>query len=206
VLLAALPALASASGTRPEPGHTGGFGEPTCHACHFDRPLDDGEGTLRVEGLPDAPRPGETYRLRVALERPGLRRGGFEIAVRFAAGPARGRSAGILRPIDGRVEVTRVEEARVDYAHHGPAGTVAEPPGEPPGEIAWQLDWTAPLEPERLLLHAAANAANDDDSELGDRVYTRESAIVFERQSLPDQDGSSADGTRRRSAAPTDRI
>ena len=49
----------------PPPAHTGGFGEPTCLQCHFDGALNEPGGELRVEGLPEAYMPGETYTLDV---------------------------------------------------------------------------------------------------------------------------------------------
>jgi hypothetical protein len=170
LLAAASPAEASA--TRPEPGHTGGFGEPTCRSCHFDGPLDASGGSLRLEGLPATARSGSTYRLSVVLERDGLARGGFQLAARFADGALRGRSAGLLRPVDGTVEVIRADDASIDFAHHSPTGTRAATPGE----LRWTLDWIAPDDGGRVLFHAAANAANDDDSELGDLVYATEAA------------------------------
>ena len=33
----------------PPLGHTGGFGEPTCHACHFGGEVNGGDGTLAVD-------------------------------------------------------------------------------------------------------------------------------------------------------------
>lgn len=155
----------------PTPGHTGGFGEPTCRSCHFDNPPDDPQGALRLGGVPERAASGATYRLAVVLERPGLERGGFQLAARLGAGERRGEPAGRLEPVDERVRVTRVEEAGVAYAHHTPRGTFAEVPGE----LRWELDWTAPDDlagPVRF--HVAANASNYDDSELGDFIYTAE--------------------------------
>ncbi|HUF79249.1 MAG TPA: hypothetical protein VMR44_10065, partial [Thermoanaerobaculia bacterium] len=41
-----------------------------------------------------------------------------------------------------------------------------------PGQAAWTLRWIAPPEPAGpVLFHATANAANDDDSELGDAIH-----------------------------------
>src|SRR5690606_38889249 len=50
---------------RPAPGHTGGFGEPTCLACHFDGDLGPPGGVLEVEGWPEVPEPGAAYELAV---------------------------------------------------------------------------------------------------------------------------------------------
>ena len=68
----------------PPPGNTGGFGEQSCLQCHFDGPLNDPDGSLRLEGVPESYVPGDEYRIDIVLVRSDIRRGGFELAVRFA--------------------------------------------------------------------------------------------------------------------------
>lgn len=165
---AGLALLASVGGAYLDgapPGHTGGFGEPDCRACHVAGPADHALGSVALTA-PDAFVPGAEYAVEVRLRHPDLARGGFQLSVRFAAGPEAGRQAGRLAAADERAET--VESGGVQYARHGAAGT---DPG-PGGEIAWSLRWSAPAEaPAAVLFHLAANAANYDDSELGDRIY-----------------------------------
>lgn len=155
----------------PPPGHTGGFGEPTCHQCHFDGPLDDPAGVLEVEGIPATWEAGRRYSLRVRLARPGLARGGFQLAARFARGAAEGEQAGSLRPAHRRTAVTEVDATGVQYASHRMKG--AEPVAR--DTAAWRLEWRAPAEgagaSAPVVFHVAANAANGDDSEFGDFIY-----------------------------------
>jgi hypothetical protein len=41
------------------------------------------------------------------------------------------------------------------------------------GEARWRLSWTAPTpDAGRVVLDVAANAADGDESQMGDRVYT----------------------------------
>ncbi len=94
-----------ASADGPLTGMTGGFGEPTCHQCHFDQPIGDPMGRVAVSGVPPVYVPGARYAIKLALERPGVSRGGFQMAVRFASGPEAGRQAGLLRAVDDRVQV-----------------------------------------------------------------------------------------------------
>lgn len=64
----------------------------------------------------------------------------------------------------------------VHYAQHTVSGTSVDFRDLPIAR--WEVGWRAP--PEALgpvVLHAAANAANDDRSELGDRVYTATRSI-----------------------------
>jgi hypothetical protein len=90
------------------------------------------------------------------------------MAARFADGPRAGERAGAWRPLDDRVRVVRDDSSGIEYAQHTSAGTrprTAE-------TASWEIEWRAPESSGRVAVHAAANAANDDDSELGDRIYT----------------------------------
>lgn len=171
VVLGAAAPLAAAAGylsaypDGPPPATTGGFGEPTCVSCHFAS-TPDSLGSLRLRGLPAAPEPGRTYALIVELAREDMLAAGFELSARFACGPARGRQAGAFRVLGDDVAVTR--QAGVDYVHQTLAGSAPSTPGV----ARWRIEWTAPGErPARVHFHLAANAANGDESPLGDRVY-----------------------------------
>jgi hypothetical protein len=60
--------------------------------------------------------------------------------------------------------------ADVQYGQHTDRGTVVEGDG-----ARWRLRWTAPAHGAgSIVVHVAANASNDDDSELGDYVYVGE--------------------------------
>jgi hypothetical protein len=171
--LAAIPPLLCAAAVSarayvdgPPPAHTGGFGEATCHACHADYPLNGG-GALAIEGAPATYEPGRSYELRVVLRHPELRTAGFQLAARFAAGPGEGTQAGTLRV--GGEDAIVASIGGIAYAQHTKAGTAVTGPGE----RIWQVTWTAPAQPSAdIVLHLAANAANDDLSEFGDRIIT----------------------------------
>jgi hypothetical protein len=164
----------------PFPSMTGGFGEPSCHQCHFDNPVGDPTGHLAVSGVPDAYAAGSEYVLKIALRRPGLSRGGFQVAARVASGPRAGSQAGRLSPADDRVQVVRdPDHPSIDYAQHTTTGTRAA--GE--GELAWTVRWIAPeWAGDQVVFHVAANAANDDSSPLGDFIYLGEARSVPKAQ------------------------
>jgi hypothetical protein len=193
------------------PGHTGGFGEPSCDFCHFDRELNESGGTLALEGLPpEGYRPGERYELTLHLGHPELRLGGFQLTVRYAEGERKGEQAGTLIAGEGQ-DVTTPARTGIAYLGHRHDGT--EPTA--PGARTWVFHWEAPgasgkaeggghagngeaagnVGADRLravhegggpagpvVIHAAGNAADGDGSEFGDRIYT------FER-TLPKKDG-----------------
>lgn len=149
---------------QPPLAHTGGFGEPTCHACHFGRPVNGGSGKLLVKGVPETVAADTAYRLTVTLV-DSMQKGGFMLSIR---GPD-GRQAGRLGPVDSaRVTVRSPVSSSVQYAHHTLAGTQLTATNR----VSWSVRWTAPAVVEdSVLVHVAANAANDDASEFGDDVY-----------------------------------
>lgn len=166
---AALSALAPAGAayrTGPPAAHTGGFDEGTCAACHWQ---DEPEGrSLRVDA-PARYERGAAYDVVVTLEDPALAVAGFQLSARFAEGPAAGRQAGALEPVDSTVLVV-TSSAGVEYASHTLPGTARHGPGL----ARWVVRWTAPVDGGDVVFHAAANAADDDASELGDRIHTAE--------------------------------
>lgn len=152
----------------PPPGYTGGFGEPTCRECHFDNPPAGETGGLGVRGFPGRAVPDSVYRVVVELTRPGMERAGFQLAVRWGQGPREGDAAGSLAPGSPRVQVVAGDSGAVRYAQHTLAGSA---PGAK-GRSAWILRWRTPEGCGPVRLHVAANAANGDDSEFGDHVYS----------------------------------
>ena len=149
----------------PPPAHTGGFGEPTCEACHMGNPQNDPAGAVELRGVPQAGyEPGRAYRVTVHVRRPGMAAGGFEIAARGTAGADSGQGAGTWRALDDRVAITT--HRGVAYAHHTELG--AAPSAD---SASWTLEWTAPAAPGRVVFHVAANAANGDRSQFDDYVY-----------------------------------
>lgn len=143
----------------PPPAHTGGFGEKTCQACHFDGPVSPGDDFVSI-GVPEAWQPGKAYALTVRFSSPGMLRAGFELSVRHPDG----RQAGALAETDDRVQTS--ELGGVLYASQSEAGSFARA-----DTARWTVAWTAPLAGDSLRLHLAANAGNGDNSPLGDNVY-----------------------------------
>jgi hypothetical protein len=151
----------------PPLAHTGGFGEPTCQQCHFDQTLNDPEGSLTLEGLPETYTAGTWYRLTVNLRRPNMRKGGFQLAARFKTG----KQAGSLRAVDERVELVQEAFSEIQYAQHTRAGTSLVSSDT----ARWTVEWMAPTTgKEVVIFNVVANAANDDASQFGDYIYVRD--------------------------------
>jgi hypothetical protein len=185
IALIGVPPAASAFKEGPYPNVTGGFGERSCHLCHNDNPINAPGGTLTLDGVPLQFVPGQTYSLTVEIAREGLRRGGFEIAARFASGKQKGKQAGTWTPLDARVQlipgaVDRVltpaspprvsQRGGVVFVQHNLAGSRAADRGR----NAWTIEWTAPATAVAAVqFNVAANASNNDDSPLGDYIYVK---------------------------------
>ena len=171
VFVIALPLAVSAFKEGPYPNVTGGFGEQTCHLCHLDNPLNAPGGSVALDGVPPAFTSGGTYPITVTISRQGLRRGGFEIAARFAAGKQKGRQAGSWRLVDARAQLIpgAVDKALV-FVQHNQTGSRTPAPGS----NTWTMEWTAPAGPAGVVqFNVAANASNNDDSPLGDYIYVK---------------------------------
>jgi hypothetical protein len=171
LFVAAAPLAVAAFKEGPYPNVTGGFGEQSCRLCHLDNPVNDREGEVTLTGVPRTFVPGERYPITVSLRREGLRRGGFEIAARFASGKNKGRQAGAWTPQDTRVQLIpgAVDQALTFVQHNLMGSRVSET-----GTNTWTVEWTAPAAPAApVQFNVAANASNNDDSPLGDYIYLK---------------------------------
>jgi hypothetical protein len=171
VFLIGLPLAASAFKEGPYPNVTGGFGEQSCHLCHKDNPINAPGGSVTLDGVPPVFTAGQTYPITVTISREGLRRGGFEIAARFASGKQKGRQAGAWQPVDARVQLIpgAVDKVLTFVQHNLSGSRVAAT-----GANTWTINWTAPTPASApVQFNVAANASNNDDSPLGDYIYLR---------------------------------
>lgn len=156
----------------PPPGHTGGFGEPSCHVCHDELPLNDPDDDLRLFTVGEGEiRAGDPILLGIRMRSLDMEAAGFQASVRIADGPSAGSQAGRLSAVDERVRVIR-DERGIEYAQHTESGTTVEAE-----LIRWTFAWTPPAGVDRVLFHASVNSANGDNSPLGDFIHTLEMQI-----------------------------
>ncbi len=162
-LLAAGALMAYSSG--PPDGYAG---DPpamnNCTACHSTFPVNSGDGTLSLVGLPETYVPESTYTFQVTLQDPGQSRWGFELTVIDGAG----NQAGVLEAVDGTVQISEGPGNQRDYAKQTSSGTFN---GQP--SATWTLRWTAPpAGTGPVTFYVAGNAANGNFSTSGDYIYT----------------------------------
>jgi hypothetical protein len=165
-LVAGAGGLAGPHVEGPPPAHTGGFGEPTCVACHLGSDLNQPGSTLEIIGLSGTYSSGTAYEVTVRILSFDMQAAGFQGAFRWAEGENRGRGAGRVKAGEPRVNVVEGENG-VQYVQHTPVGVPAD------GETAeWTFTWTAPVATGAIDFHVAANSGNGDNSPLDDLVYT----------------------------------
>jgi len=153
------------------PNVAGGFGEQSCHLCHLDNKVNAPGGAVTLEGVPPTFAGGATYPITVTLTREGMRRGGFEIAARFASGKQRGKQAGSWTLRDTRAQLIpgALDKALTFVQHNLTGSRVVET-----GTNTWTIEWTAPSGGTApVQFNVAANASNNDDSPLGDYIYLK---------------------------------
>jgi hypothetical protein len=166
VLIGTASASTDAYRDAPPPGFSSGFGEPSCHACHFSREPNEAPGRLGLRGVPERYTPGATYPITVTLTRPGMAIAGFQFTARFTDG---GLQAGTLAPArSDSARLTITIDHNIAYAYQVRAGSALAARDT----ASWTLLWTAPATARAVSFHAAANAANGDDTVDGDFVYT----------------------------------
>ena len=144
--------------------YTGGFGEQSCHSCHFDYDLNQPEGKLSVSGLDEPFKSGQKYTIQLTVKREDLKRAGFQMTVRFEDGTQAGKFE-----MAENLTTTPNIEGDVSYLQHGVGQVDAEN-----GKKVWHINWVAPDRVEPVIFNIAANAANGDASEFGDWIYLKE--------------------------------
>lgn len=114
-------------------------------------------------GLPAQLVAGKLYELVIAVEADS-RSAGFQFTVRDTCG----RQAGTLARAD---ETTRIEaHDGIQYLGHADASN-----------HRWRFTWRAPEKLGAVVFAGAVNAANDDQSELGDEIYLITELMEMER-------------------------
>jgi hypothetical protein len=150
--------------------YTGGFGEQTCHSCHFDFQVNDPRGSLTVEGPDSLYTPSTPYEFTLTLQSERLLIGGFQLTARFEDGSQAGQFTW-----DGDdLTFTPATVDSIQYLQHEGMGANLTSDGT----ISWSFTWIAPDEKSSpVIFNIAANAGNHDLSAFGDWIYVREFRI-----------------------------
>ena len=139
-----LTAFTFAYPENPPVAHTGGFGEPTCHTCHFDGDLNDGLADLSFLGLESTYLPGQSYAFGITLKRKDMHQAGFQLSIRDTLG----HQAGTFVVVDARIAIDTSND--IQYVRHSPEGT--ELVHEDSSSMG-TFTWVAPDSVEAVYLH-----------------------------------------------------
>jgi hypothetical protein len=166
VIFASVTAYASVRG--PEPGYTNAPGDlGNCTSCHDHHLVNEGPGSVRLNGLPASYQPGQAYTLTATTAQAGRVRFGFQLTVIDGTG----NRAGTLASLDSSTQVIpQTGAGGRQYIEHTEQGTFANGVGS----RTWQIRWTAPatdIGTVRFYLagNATDNSGFQDDN---DFIYT----------------------------------
>jgi hypothetical protein len=152
----------------PPPNRNGVSGV-YCTACHITNPLNSGEGSVRIVGLPSAWLPGETYNLQVIVSHPTQIRWGFEMS---ATGPNGDQAGDLIPDPDGRtrVQIGAVNGKQVQFIEHSSLGSAIG------SSNIFRFTYQTPPDPNfgNIRFNVAGNAANGNGAPTGDFIYATE--------------------------------
>ena len=194
-LAIAVPVALLALGSGPVAGVSGVPGEESCSGCHNGPP---GQGNVTITFPGGASyTPGVKQHQVVTITDSVQRRWGFQLTARLATSAA--TQAGSFTPgADGYTQLVCTQAnfhsetfgnacatngMPLEYIEHTQSGT--RPGAKSP--VTFEFDWTPPASNAgNLILYVAANAANGDNSERGDHIYTARYTVTAPgAQSLP---------------------
>lgn len=172
LLTTAFGDLVYASSFGPDDGFNG---DPTngldCTVCHFDFPVNSGDGAVALTGLPAAFVPGTTYNLLATLQDVGQQRWGFEVSVLNGSN----QQAGDLTVTDAvNTQLSDNPGVFADYMKQTFDGTYWPTPD---GPVQWAFDWVAP-NASSVTFYIAGNAANGSEDPSGDYIYTQQYTLT----------------------------
>ncbi len=163
-------------------------GGVSCSACHAGAAVNSGPGKAVIRA--GRYTPGQKQRIQVAVSDPDAVRWGFELTARLASDPSRQAGSftsanqfvrvrcdgGAPHPTDNRPYgiLPPCGEGVVQWASQTVAGLLT---GIRAGTV-WEVEWTAPAtDVGPVIFAAASNAANNDGTNRGDRIYTTTTTI-----------------------------
>ncbi|PYS54949.1 MAG: hypothetical protein DMG13_06075 [Acidobacteria bacterium] len=148
------------------PPNVNGLSGNYCTQCHRTNPLNSGNGSVRLEGLPSMWVPGDVYSLRVVVTHETARRWGFQLS----STGSNGEQAGDLLPgPDGRtaVQTATVNGSQVQFIQHTSLGSTIDGPN------TFEFSYRAPISASAgvIRFHLAGNATDGSGTNTGDFVY-----------------------------------
>jgi hypothetical protein len=174
LLFLGLSALVGTSYGYPGGAPMGYAGQPpsgnSCVNCHSSFPLNSGDGSLQINGLPAGGyQSGNTYNLSVTLADPGQVRWGFQLTAIYVSGGNYLQAGTLVVTDPTHTTLLTGSGSAPDYLNQTSSGTY----NGTPGPTTWNFNWTAPnTSTGTLTFYASGAACNGTGGTSGDYVYT----------------------------------
>lgn len=169
-ILSVVPAVIMAYASGPPAKHTGAPGDETCAAsgCHVGT-VNSSNGAVQITWSGGASYvPGERGKFTVTITDANARRAyGFQASARLA----NNSQAGTLHASAGQVVICENDRSQSPCPDTAPLQFVMH--NTPRNAGQFEFDWTPPAAGAgEVTVYVAANAANGDGTNNGDRIYT----------------------------------
>lgn len=187
------PPKVEASRFGPSPTFSGAPGEANCTTCHATFPVNSGEGSMTITGMPRNYLPGQVIPLTVTVNDPKAVIFGFQLtAINPTGGKAGSYSFASSTPPIMEIDTGFVGVNERDYLQHTNNGITPTQFGTK----SWSFNWTAPARRVgKVGIYSAGNAADDGGGTANDYIYTTST------QSLAGTGISTFDGDTRNEVA-----
>ncbi len=178
-LVLGLLALASLAFAYPTGAPMGYAGNPpnnnSCVNCHSSYPLNSGNGSLQITGLPAAGyETGITYNLTITLTDPGQNRWGFQLTPIYQSGSSYLQAGTLVVTDPTHTSLATGSGTAPDYLDQTSSGTY----NGTPGPTSWNFNWTAPnVSTGSLTFYASGAACNGTGGTSGDYIYTTSATV-----------------------------
>jgi hypothetical protein len=178
MIFAVIPAMLLAHSNGPEPRRTGAPGDngvtaplgPTCASCHSGNP---GTGSVQISAAEGTTyTPGQKQRITVTINAtPAARLYGFEATARLLSNLSNGQ-AGTLQPSNSETQVICEDDRRAPCRDTAPVQFIEHNAAKTGN--SYEFDWTPPADASvgDVRFYVAANAANGNGQDTGDRIFT----------------------------------
>lgn len=146
-------------------GYTNSPGEQNCTACHNSFALNSGGGSISISTTPSITPggyvPGETYTVTVTVSKTGVNLFGFGTEILTSANA----NAGTIAVLDATQTKLLNSGSRRNIVHQLNGGTGS-------GSKTFSFQWVAPATAGSATIYAAGVAANGNNQNSSDYVYT----------------------------------
>ena len=155
----------------PPAGYTSAPGEDNCTECHTSFPVNSGEGSVSISGLPHDYLPGQQVQVHVTTADPQALIFGFQVTAVDQTGSTVGTFSVPVVPVP-KTQITKgtIGSGDRQYVEQTTNG-LFDPMIQ--GSNTWTFTWTTPVRRTgKITFYASGNAANSNGAPNGDYIYT----------------------------------